>query len=85
MAGLPHRIGLVSGSCSSAPRFAAGFLPTPHRCDAVALGYRFRSSRPEEDLHLQAQCHAWHTMGPGLRREDKEGGIPLNPPNASQH
>ena len=37
-AGLPHRTGLVSGSCSSAPRFAAGFFPTPHHCDAVAFG-----------------------------------------------
>ena len=30
--------GLISGSCSSAPSFAAGFLPTPSRDDAVALG-----------------------------------------------
>src|SRR5208283_3332650 len=72
MAGLPHRTGLVSDVCSSAPRFASGFLPTPHRCDAVAFGYRFRSLRPEEDLHLQVHCHAWHTMGPGLRRDDGE-------------
>ena len=28
-AGLPHRTGLVSAFCSSAPRFAAGFLSTP--------------------------------------------------------
>src|ERR1700740_1912029 len=70
MAGLPHRTGLVSDFCSSAPRFASGFLSTPHRCDAVApcssqgqaFGYRFRSLRPEEDFHLQVQCHAWHTM-----------------------
>jgi len=24
-------------------------------------------------------------MDPGLRREDKEGGIPVNHPNASEH
>ena len=71
-AGLPHRTGLVSAFCSSAPRFAAGFLSTPHHCDAVApcssqgqaFGYRFRSLPPEEDLHLQVQCHAWHTWIP---------------------
>src|SRR4051794_8107988 len=33
-----HHGGLISGSCSSAPSFAAGFLPTPPRDDAVALG-----------------------------------------------
>ena len=71
MAGLPHRTGLVSDVCSSAPQFATGFLPTPYRYDAVAFGYRFRSLRPEEDFHLQVQCHAWHTMDPGLRREDE--------------
>ena len=65
-AGLPHRTGLVSAFCSSAPRFASGFLPTPHHCDAVAFGYRFRSLRPEEDLHLQIQCHAWHTWAPAF-------------------
>ncbi len=37
-AGLPHRTGLLSGFCSSAPDFAAGFLPTPPRGDAVAFG-----------------------------------------------
>jgi hypothetical protein len=26
---------------------------------------------PEEDFHLQVQCHAWHTMDPGLRRDDE--------------
>ena len=68
--GCPTRTGLVSDFCSSAPRFASGFLPTPHRCDAVALGYRFRSLRPEEDFHLQVLCPAWHTIDPGLRRDE---------------
>ena len=38
VAGSPHHTGLVSGFCSSAPSFAAGFLSTPPRDDAVALG-----------------------------------------------
>ena len=60
-AGLPHRAGLVSGSCSSAPGFTSGFLPTPPHSDAVAFGSRFPSPRPTEDFHLQGLCHAWHT------------------------
>jgi hypothetical protein len=77
-AGLPHRTGLVSAFCSSAPRFAAGFLPTPHRCDAVAFGYRFRSLRPEEDLHLQVQHHAWHTWAPACAGVTR-GAMPIPP------
>jgi len=67
-AGLPHHTGPLLSQGQAYIRFlfvdfrfAAGFLPTPHHCDAVAFGYRFRSLRPEEDLHLQVQCHAWHT------------------------
>jgi len=37
IAGLPHRTGLISGFCSSAPDFASSFLPTPPRGDAVAF------------------------------------------------
>lgn len=48
----PRRTGLVSGFCSSRPAFAAGFLRTLPRDDALAFGYGFRSPRPREDLHL---------------------------------
>jgi hypothetical protein len=41
--------------------------------------------RPEEDFHLQVQCHAWHTMGPGLRRESEDGRIAVNEPYESEH
>jgi hypothetical protein len=41
---------------------ASGFLPTPPRGDAVAFSSRFPSSRPAEDLFLQHQRHAWHTI-----------------------
>ncbi len=66
IAGLPHRTGLLSGSCSSAPDFASGFLPTPPRGDAVASSLRFRSSRLVEDFHLLDQRHARHTRNTPL-------------------
>ena len=66
IAGLPHRTGLLSGSCSSAPDFASGFLPTPPRGDAVASSLRFRSSRLVEDFHLLDQRHARHTKQDAL-------------------
>ncbi len=52
-AGLPHRVGLISGFCSSAPGLASGFLPTPPRGGAVAFGSWFPSPGSTEDLHLQ--------------------------------
>ncbi len=39
----------------------------PLPAQGQAFGYRFRSLRPEEDFHLQVQCHAWHTIDPRLR------------------
>jgi hypothetical protein len=47
----PGDSGLVSDSCSSSPAFASGFLPTIHRCIAVAFGLQFRSSRPAGDFN----------------------------------
>jgi hypothetical protein len=61
IAGLPHRAGLISGFCSSAPSLASGFLPTPPHGDAVAFSSRFPSPGLAGDLHPQHQRHAWHT------------------------
>lgn len=86
IAGLPHRTGLVSGSCSPpsrgpAPPSAAGFLLTPPRGDAVALGYRSPSSGPKEDLHLQGQRHACHTtFGSGVQLTTRMGAPFLSRP-----
>ena len=44
--------GFVSDVCSSAPRFASGFLPTPHRCDAVAIRLGVPVIESPEDFHL---------------------------------
>ena len=77
-AGLPHCAGLLSGLCSSGPRLASGFLPTPHRCDAVAFGSRFPSPRPAEDFHLQHQRHAWRTIGSAALPGNRAWGLPLS-------
>ena len=61
MAGLPHCADLVSDSCSSGPSFAISFLQIPPHGGHPCLGWRFRSSRPAEDFHLQDAQHAWHT------------------------
>ena len=73
-AGLPHRTGPLLSQGQAYIRFlfvdfrfAAGFLPTPQHCDAVAFGYRFRFLRHEEDS--QVQCHAWHTWTPAAAGE----------------
>ena len=62
---------------SSPPRIAATQLP-PCSSQGQAFGYRFRSLRPEEDFHLQVLCHAWHTVDPGLRRDDEAADAPQN-------
>lgn len=61
MAGLPLRDGLVSGSCSSSPTFASGFLQTLPHDSALAFNSQFPPSGPAENLHLLEVRHAWHT------------------------
>src|SRR5262249_38063466 len=70
VAGLPHRVGLVSGSCSSSPSSGLSFLQIPPHDGHPCLASRFRSSRPAEDLHLRESQHAWRTTwigGPASR------------------
>src|ERR1700733_147267 len=77
MAGLPHRAGLLSGFCSSAPGLTSGFLPTPPRGDAVAFGLRFPSPGLAEGLHLLHQSHAWHTNMTSPRKRGEVKLVPL--------
>ena len=53
--------GLISGSCSSGRRFASGFLQTPPRGDALALGYGWCHQPPGRTSTFQVSAHAGRT------------------------
>lgn len=61
VADLPSAFSLRCSSCTSGPGFASGFLQTPPRDDALALGYRVILTFPLRDFHPLAAAHVGHT------------------------
>ena len=53
--------GLLSGSCSSGRGFASGFLQTPPRGDALALGYGWCHQPPGRTFTFLVSAHAGRT------------------------